>query len=583
MSDMERDQLENEELVDEEATKEATEDEAVEKLGDDEEINVDDIEGLDDFEIFADIEKNKEDEDGAEEIAESDDSLAEFDEVESEYEQALDADEDSLEDQMVLDGFEDLEDIKSFEEDKDFEGVEEIREEQIEEQFETLGEMLDAKKYAEFARTISELNPVDVADFFLELSPKRIPGVFKLLKKDISAEVFAELDSDVQEKIISAMTDREISFIIEELAVDDAVDMLDELPANMVARIMRNASAETRAEINRFLAYPDFSAGSVMTAEYVDLRANMTCSRAIEHVRRTGVDKETVYIAYVTDASRVLQGTVSFKDLIFSDGDKLVGEIMETDIIYATTHDDKEYVADTISKYGLLALPIVDKENRLVGIVTVDDAIEVIQDAATEDIEMMAGITPSDKSYMKTGVWETWKKRFPWLLVLMISAIFSSAIITHYESAIGTYAILTAFFPMLMNTGGNAGSQSSVAIIRALSLDEIERGDFFRVVWKEFRVSLICGLGLSVACYIKTILIDFACQFTSENLIIAAIISVTAFFAVVVAKIIGTMLPMGAKKIGLDPAVMASPFITTIVDTITLVIYFGIASKVLNF
>ena len=580
---MERDQLENEELVDEEATKEAVEDEAVEKLGDDEEINVDDIEGLDDFEIFADIEKNKEDEDGAEEIAESDDSLAEFDEVESEYEQALDADEDSLEDQMVLDGFEDLEDIKSFEEDKDFEGVEEIREEQIEEQFETLGEMLDGKKYAEFARTISELNPVDVADFFLELSPKRIPGVFKLLKKDISAEVFAELDSDVQEKIISAMTDREISFIIEELAVDDAVDMLDELPANMVARIMKNASIETRAEINRFLAYPDFSAGSVMTAEYVDLRANMTCSRAIEHIRRTGVDKETVYIAYVTDASRVLQGTVHFKDLIFSDGDKLVGDIMETDIIYATTHDDKEYVADTISKYGLLALPIVDKENRLVGIVTVDDAIEVIQDAATEDIEMMAGITPSDKSYMKTGVWETWRKRFPWLLVLMISAIFSSAIITHYESAIGTYAILTAFFPMLMNTGGNAGSQSSVAIIRALSLDEIERGDFFRVVWKEFRVSLICGIGLSAACYIKTILIDFGCQFTSENFIIAGIISITAFFAVVVAKIIGTILPMGAKKIGLDPAVMASPFITTIVDTITLVIYFGIASRVLNF
>ncbi len=579
MSDKERDQLENEDIIDEDEI----ENEATEKLGDDEEINVDDIEGLDDFEIFADIEKNKEDEENEENDTEGDESLDEFDEVESEYELTLDSDEDSLEDQMALDGFEDLEDIKSFEEDKDFEGVEEIREEQIEEQFETLGEMLDAKKYAEFARTISELNPVDVADFFLELSPKRIPGVFKLLKKDISAEVFAELDSDVQEKIISAMTDREISFIIEELAVDDAVDMLDELPANMVARIMRNASVETRAEINRFLAYPDFSAGSVMTAEYVDLRANMTCSRAIEHVRRTGIDKETVYIAYVTDASRVLQGTVSFKDLIFSDGDKLVGDIMETDIIYATTHDDKEYVADTISKYGLLALPIVDKENRLVGIVTVDDAIEVIQEAATEDIEMMAGITPSDKSYMKTGVWETWKKRFPWLLVLMISAIFSSAIITHYESAIGTYAILTAFFPMLMNTGGNAGSQSSVAIIRALSLDEIERGDFFRVVWKEFRVSLLCGIGLSVACYIKTILIDFRCQFTGENLIIAAIISITAFFAVVVAKIIGTMLPMGAKKIGLDPAVMASPFITTIVDTITLVIYFGIASRVLNF
>ena len=576
MSDKEKDQLDADENLElnEDVADEKIDEKIDEKATDDEEINIEEIEEFDDFEIFADIEKNKDSED--EDSPESDD-YDDSETIEEEDELSSTCDEEVLEEQKALDEFE--EEI----EDTEFEGVEELREEQIETQFETLGEMLDAKKYEEFARTISELNPVDVADFFLELSPKRIPGVFKLLKKDISASVFAELDSDVPEKIISAMTDREISFIIEELAVDDAVDMLDELPANMVARIMRNASVETRAEINRFLAYPDFSAGSVMTAEYVDLRANMTCSRAIEHIRRTGIDKETVYIAYVTDASRILQGTVSFKDLIFSDGDKLVGDIMETDIIYATTHDDKEYVADTISKYGLLALPIVDKENRLVGIVTVDDAIEVIQDAATEDIEMMAGITPSDKSYMKTGVWETWKKRFPWLLVLMISAIFSSAIITHYESAIGTYAILTAFFPMLMNTGGNAGSQSSVAIIRALSLDEIEKGDFFRVVWKEFRVSLICGIGLSVACYIKTILIDFRCQFTGENLIIAAIISVTAFFAVVVAKIIGTMLPMGAKKIGLDPAVMASPFITTIVDTITLVIYFGIASRVLGF
>ena len=553
------------------------------KKKNDDEIDIEEIEGLDDFEIFADIEKNKDSEES--DSPEPCEYGEKFDELESEDEVSSDEDAAVLEEQLAVDGFEDVE------EDKDFEGVEEIREEHIEEQFETLGELLDAKRYADFSRTLSELNPVDAADFFMELSPHRIPGVFKLLKKDISAEVFAELDSDVQEKIISAMTDREISFIIEELAVDDAVDMLEELPANMVTRIMRNASVETRAEINRFLAYPDFSAGSVMTAEFIDLRANMTCSRAIEHIRRTGVDKETVYIAYVTDASHILQGTVHFKDLIFSDGEKLVGDIMETEVIYATTHDDKEYVADTISKYGLLALPIVDKENRLVGIVTVDDAIEVIQDAATEDIEMMAGITPTDKSYMKTGVWETWKKRFPWLLILMISAIFSSAIITHYESAIGTYAILTAFFPMLMNTGGNAGSQSSVAIIRALSLDEIEKRDFFRVVWKEFRVSLICGIGLGIACFIKTILIDFRCQLTSvlesgvvqNNLVIAAVISVTACCAVIVAKIIGTILPMGAKKIGLDPAVMASPFITTIVDTITLVIYFGIASRVLGF
>ena len=571
MSDKEKDQFdEKDDAVEEE--------EALnEPAKSDEEINIDDIEGLDDFEIFADIEKNKdEDED------EQSESIDKVEQEESEF--TSEESFDSTEEQSFFDAFD------ADESDKEFECVEEIREEQIETQFESLAEMLDAKKYADFARTLGELNPVDVADFFLELSPKRIPGVFKLLKKDISAEVFAELDSDVQQKIISAMTDREISFIIEELAVDDAVDMLDELPANVVARIMRNASVETRTEINRFLAYPDFSAGSIMTAEYVDLRAYMTCSQAIEHIRRTGIDKETVYTAYVTDASRILQGTVSFKDLIFSDGDKLVGDIMETEIIYATTHDDKEYVADTISKYGLLALPIVDKENRLVGIVTVDDAIVVINEEATEDIEIMAAITPTDKPYMKTGVFETWKKRFPWLLILMLAAIFSSAVITHYESAIGAYAVLTVFFPMLMNTGGNAGSQSSVAIIRAMSLGEINMKNFLRVIWKEFRVSVLCGLCLAIVCFVKTMLIDFKLQATTmlengavqDNLLVAAVVSATAFFAVVVAKVVGSLLPMLAKKIKLDPAVMASPFITTIVDTVTLVIYFSIASKVLG-
>ena len=571
MSDKEKDQFdEKDDAVEEEET-------LNEPAKADEEINIDDIEGLDDFEIFADIEKNKDEDD--EEISEVTDK-----DCGGESDLASEVTDDAIDDQSVFDAFE------VDEADKEFEGVEEIREEQIETQFESLTEMLDAKKYAEFARTLGELNPVDAADFFLELSPKRIPGVFKLLKKDISAEVFAELDSDVQQKIISAMTDREISFIIEELAVDDAVDMLDELPANVVARIMRNASVETRTEINRFLAYPDFSAGSIMTAEYVDLRAYMTCSQAIAHIRRTGVDKETVYTAYVTDASRILQGTVSFKDLIFSDGDKLVGDIMETEIIYATTHDDKEYVADTISKYGLLALPIVDKENRLVGIVTVDDAIVVINEEATEDIEIMAAITPTDKPYMKTGVFETWKKRFPWLLILMLAAIFSSAVITHYENAIGTYAVLTVFFPMLMNTGGNAGSQSSVAIIRAMSLGEINMKNFLRVIWKEFRVSVLCGLCLAIVCFVKTMLIDFKLQATTvlengavqDNLLVAAIVSATAFFAVVVAKVVGSLLPMLAKKIKLDPAVMASPFITTIVDTVTLVIYFSIASKVLG-
>jgi magnesium transporter len=297
-----------------------------------------------------------------------------------------------------------------------------------------------------------------------------------------------------------------------------------------------------------------------------------------------------VYVAYVTDEKRKLLGTVSFKELLFAGASEIIGEIMTEEVIYATTVDDREYAADTIAKYGLLALPIVDKEDRLVGIITVDDAIDVINEEATEDIEIMAAITPTDKPYMKTGVFETWKKRFPWLLILMLAAVFSSAVITHYENAIGTYAVLTVFFPMLMNTGGNAGSQSSVAIIRAMSLGEITMKNFFRVLWKEFRVSMLCGACLAIVCFIKTIIVDFRFQatevfengFVRDNFKVAAVVSATAFFAVVVAKVVGTLLPMLAKKIKLDPAVMASPFITTIVDTVTLVIYFSIASKVLG-
>ena len=435
------------------------------------------------------------------------------------------------------------------------------------------------------------MNPVDAAEFFSSLEYEMIPAVIKLVHKDSLAEIFAELESDVQEKIITAMTDREIRHILDELFVDDAVDLIEELPANVVARVMKVATPETRDEINKFLAYPENSAGSVMTSEFISLHKSMTVSEAIEHIRKTGVDKETVYSAYVTDEKRVLEGTVSFKELLFSNENKTIDLICNKELIYAYTTDDQEYVADTIAKYGLLALPIVDNEMRLVGIVTVDDAIDVIQEEATEDIEIMAAMTPSDKSYMRTGVLETCRKRFPWLLVLMLSAIFSSAIITHYETAIGTYAILTAFFPMLMNTGGNAGSQSSVAIIRAMSLDEIGKRDFFRVVWKEFRVSLLCALGLGAVCFLKTMAIDF--RFVLEetlpngtiqnNLMISFVVSITACCAVVFAKFIGTILPMGAKKIGLDPAVMASPFITTIVDTVTLVIYFAIASQVLGF
>lgn len=491
------------------------------------------------------------------------------------------ADIESIDENTEYDEIEEIK--KELENDKNEESATEAYGEELEDTFDNLIQLLDDKKYAEFMQILGELNPVDAADFFSELPSKRIPGVFKLLKKDTASEVFAELDTDIQQKIITAMTDREISVIIEELYVDDAVDMLVELPANIVRRVMKNATPETRAEINKFLAYPDDSAGSIMTAEFVDLHADMTCGQAIEHIRLTGVDKETVYTAYVTDSRRILEGTISFKDLLFADENALVGDIMHDQVICASTLDDSEVVADTISKYDLLALPIVDRENRLVGIVTVDDAMDVITEAATEDIEKMAGMAPTDKPYLKTGVFETWRKRFPWLLIIMISAIFTSTIITRYESALGTYAILTAFVPMLMNTGGNAGSQASVAIIRALSLDEVSMGDIFKIIWKELRVSGLCGVCIAIACFIKTIAIDFRFDFSWGNIEIAIIVSVTVFFAIIIAKLIGSCLPIGAKRIGLDPAVMATPLIATIVDTVTLMIYFAIASYVLGF
>jgi len=386
------------------------------------------------------------------------------------------------------------------------------------------------------------------------------------------------------------LTDRELSSIIEELYLDDVTETAHELPANLVHRVMKNADTETREQINRLLSYPEDSAGSIMNADFVSLQMNMTCSSAIEYIRKTGIDKETVYTAYVTDSSRILKGTVSFKDLLFSPPEMLIRDIMDESVICAHTLDDREVVADTVSKYGVLALPIVDGENRLVGMVTVDDAMDVMIEETTEDIEIMAAITPGDKPYMKTGVFETRKKRIPWLMILMISAVFTGAIITHYENAIGTYAILTAFFPMLMDTGGNAGSQTSVTVIRGLSLDEIEPRDVFRVLWKEFRVSLLCGICLGAVCFLKTMAIDFGFRATTvlengavqDNILVAFIVSITVVTAVVVAKFIGTVFPIAAKKIGLDPAVMASPFITTIVDTITLIVYFSIASRLLG-
>jgi magnesium transporter len=446
----------------------------------------------------------------------------------------------------------------------------------------TLNELLDARSYHKFMDLIDQTNPVDVAEYVETLSDDRLITVFRLLKKDTAAEIFAELGSASREKIILSTTDRDLAVIIDELFVDDAVDLLEELPAGMVKRILRSVKPETRALVNKFLSYPEGSAGSVMTAEYIDLKKTMTVSEAVARIRKTGVNKETVYTAFIIDSARKLEGIVSLKDLLFADENDLIGDIMTKDILHARTTDDREAVAAMISKYDLLSLPIVDKEDRLVGIVTVDDAIDVIAEEVTEDIEVMAAISPTTKSYMETSTVETWKKRIPWLLLLMVSAAFTGSIITHYESALGAYVILTAFIPMLMGSGGNAGGQSSVTIIRGISLGEIDFKDIFRVLFKEFKVSLLCAATLCAANFIKIMLVDFKGQFTSSNLTLAAVVSLTLFCTIVAAKIIGASLPLIVKRLGLDPAVMASPFITTLVDALSLVIYFNFATAFLG-
>ncbi len=454
--------------------------------------------------------------------------------------------------------------------------------------FEELAELLHSRQYSPFMHRLDELPPMDAADFFATLTEEELPLAFRLLKKDTAAEIFAELDPELQQLIIEKMSDRELGRMLEELFLDDAVDMLEEMPAKVVKRILANVTPETREDINRILSYPEDSAGSVMTAEFLDLHRSMTCAQAIERIRRIGLDKETVYVAYVISESRVLEGVIQLKQLLFASPDTLVGDMMES-VPSATTQEDRETVADLIARYDLLALPIVDSENRLVGIVTIDDALDVIETEATEDMEIMAAMTPTDKPYLKTGVFSTWKKRFPWLLILMLSATLTGTVITHYESAIGTYAILTAFFPMLMGTGGNAGGQTSVAVIRSLSLHELSPKDSFRVLWKELRVGLLSGATLAAAAFIKTFLIDFKAAVETvtisgqpqNNLILSLIIALTVLFGVLVAELTGALLPLGAKRIGLDPAVMAGPFITTIVDTVTLVIYFAVASQFL--
>lgn len=437
-------------------------------------------------------------------------------------------------------------------------------------------ELLEDRKYGEIAALVKDMNPADAAVLLQELPETKMPLVFRLLPKELAAETFAYMDGDAQELLIQGFTDKELDEVMEEMFLDDAVDMIEEMPANVVKKILRHVDADTRKMINQVLNYPKDSAGSIMTMEYVDLKRRMTVEQAFERIRATALDSETVYTCYVTDSRRKLEGVITVRELLMAPKDAVLMDIMETNVKFVTTHTDQEEAARLLSKYDFLALPVVDAEERLVGIVTVDDAIDVIQEETTEDMEMMAAISPSDKPYLKTGVFTTWRQRVPWLLLLMISATFTSTIIASYEGALAASVVLTGFIPMLMDTGGNAGSQSSITVIRGLSLGEIRYRDVPRLVGKELCVAVLCGLSLAAANFIKLMLVD------RVTLPVAAVVSLTLVCVVLVSNFVGSVLPVLAKRIGFDPAVMASPFITTIVDAVALIIYFNIAKLLLG-
>ena len=441
---------------------------------------------------------------------------------------------------------------------------------------ESILKLLDEKNYSELKELLIEMNPADISSVFEEIASEKIPLLFRLLPKVLAAETFVGMEADAQELLITGFSDNELKEVLDELYLDDTVDIVEEMPANVVKRILLNSDSDTRQMINEILKYPDDSAGSIMTIEYVSLRPGMTVEEAIKRIRRTGIDKETIYTCYVTDDNRFLLGSVTIKSLLLAEESDKIADLMDKKCISVHTLEDKEEVANRFNKYDLLAIPVVDDENRLVGIVTFDDAIDVMQDEATEDIKKMAAIIPSDKSYFKTTVFETWKARMPWLLLLMISATFTGMIITSFENALATCTILTAYIPMLMDTGGNSGGQASVTIIRALSLGEVEFRDTFKVIWKEFRVSLACGITLTLCNFVKLLVFD------KVEIMIAAVICITLLMTVIIAKVIGCALPILTKKIGFDPAVMASPFITTMVDAISLIIYFKVASALIG-
>lgn len=443
-------------------------------------------------------------------------------------------------------------------------GVEEIR------------DLLKKGQYTKLRQVIQELNDADIADYIEEMDEEDVIKIFRILPKDMAADVFSYLELDNQQNIITSLSDKDAARIIDNMMSDDAKELMDEMPANVVKRLIANTSPDTRKAINHLMRYPEDSAGSIMTVEYVDLKENLTVAEAIERIRKVGLDSETINICYVLDNRRTLVGTVALRYLLLSDPNAVIGDIMHKNVISLHTLMDQEEVARQFKKYEFTAMPVVDNEDRLVGIITMDDVVDILEEETTEDIEKMAALMPSDKPYLKTSVFETYKKRIPWLLLLMISATFTGGIITSFEDALSKYVALTAYIPMLMDTGGNAGGQASATIIRGLSLDEIEFSDWLIVIWREIRTAVLCGVTLGGCNFVKLIAFD------KVGVAVAFVVCITLMLAVVVAKVVGSTLPMIAKKIGMDPAVMASPFITTIVDAISLLIYFRVATMMLG-
>ena len=447
----------------------------------------------------------------------------------------------------------------------------------------TLRLLLEKKRYTSLKDILATMNGADIASVLNELEPEKIPLLFRLLPKELAAEAFVEMEPDQQELLIKGFSDSELREVINELYVDDAADLVEEMPANVVKRILAQADPQMRKEINEILRYPEDSAGSIMTTEFVSLQPGMTVEQAIQRIRRTGVDKETIYTCYVTEKQKLL-GFITIKDMLLcNNDDATIGDLMDTNVISVTTTADQEEVANALSKYNFIALPVVDTENRLVGIITFDDAMDVMEDESTEDIELMAGMTPSDKSYLRSSPFDLFKHRVPWLMLLMVSATFTGMIITGFENALSRFVVLTAYIPMLMGTGGNSGSQSSVTVIRGLSLGELSFADIGEILWKEIRTAFLCGISLAVVCFAKIWLVDHMLMGNSNiTLLVDLVVCLALCVTVILAKVVGCMLPMAAKAVKLDPAVMASPFISTIVDALSLLVYFSFAKTLLG-